>query len=85
MFEGYFEQKRKELGMDRQDALEGIQKTLDAWYPGRARAKRLHQGVLTIVTPSAGVAGELRMRQLELFEAGGLANVRLSVTIGEMA
>lgn len=84
MFEGYFEQKRKELGMDRQDALEGIQKTLDEWYPGRVRAKRLHQGVLTLITPSAGVAGELRMRQLELFEVAGLDKTRLSISVGSL-
>ncbi|HEY6737085.1 MAG TPA: hypothetical protein VI322_05205 [Candidatus Saccharimonadia bacterium] len=81
----YFERKRQELGMDRQDTLEFAQSVLDSWYPGRARAKQLHQGVLRIVTPSASVAGELRLRQLELLETleGRVeAGTRLSVTIG---
>lgn len=79
-----FEQKRRQLGMDRQDTLAQIQATLDAWYPGRARAKQLHQGVLRIVTPHAAVAGELRMRQLELLAVHGLETTRLSISIATM-
>jgi hypothetical protein len=81
VFEGYFEQKRAQLGMDREDKLEAIQRTLDAWYPGLARAKQLHQGVLRIATPNASVASELRMRQLELLAAHGLETTRLSISI----
>lgn len=81
MFEGYFEQKRAQLGMDREDVLVGIQRTLDGWYPGLARAKQLHQGVLRIATPNASVAGELRMRQLELMAAHSLVDTRLAISI----
>lgn len=63
---GYFERKRAELGMDRADVLSEIQATLDLWYPHQTRARRLHRGVLRIVTPSASVASALRLRQREL-------------------
>lgn len=62
----YFARKRAELGMDRADSLADIQAVLDDWYPGRVRAKQLHQGVLRLVTPAATVAGDLRLRQMEL-------------------
>lgn len=62
----YFANKRAELGMDRADSLVEIQAVLDSWYPKLAKAKLLHQGVLRIVTPNASVAGDLRMRQVEL-------------------
>ena len=81
---GYFEQKRRELGMDRGDVLQQIQATLDSWYPQRARAKQMHLGVLRIVTPSSSVASELRMRQVELLELHKLKDLRLSITIGEL-
>ncbi len=77
----YFERKRRELGMEREDVLVRAQAVLDAWYPGQVRAKRLHQGVLRVVTASASVAGELRMRQLELLEAAGLEGTRLAISI----
>jgi hypothetical protein len=77
----YFARKRKELGLDRADDLGRVQGLLDEWYPGQARARRLHQGVLRVITPNASVASELRMRQLELAEASGLADVRVVVTI----
>lgn len=80
-FKSYFERKRVELGMDRQDTLQTIQAILDKWYPGMARAKRLHQGVLRLETASASVASELRMRQLELFEAAKLPDTRLAISI----
>ncbi len=62
----YFANKRRELGMDRADALGQIQAVLDGWYPGQTRAKSVNNGVLRIITPNASVAGDLRMRQMEL-------------------
>ena len=75
------ESKRRELGMDRADILAALQATLEAWYPGRARARRLHQGVLRVVTSSASVAAELRLRQIELLGVHGLEGTRLAISI----
>lgn len=77
----YFAKKRAQLGMDREDVLAQIQETLDEWYPGKVRARQLHQGVLRLATPSAAVAGALRMRQIELLSAHALEDVRLSISI----
>lgn len=82
MIEDYFAKKRAELGFERYDQLQAVQATLDAWYPGHTRAKKLHQGTLRVVTVSASVAAELRMRQVELLQAHGLENVRLAISIG---
>lgn len=83
MFEGdYFAQKRAELGMERGDELVRIQKILDKWYPGMLRAKKLHQGVLTLVAFNAPVASEIRMRQVELLELIKLEIKRLQISIG---
>jgi Dna[CI] antecedent, DciA len=81
----YFERKRRELGLDRADDLARVQAVLDRWYPGQARARRLHQGVLRVITPSAPLASELRMRQIELLEQCGLAEVRLAVSISTLS
>jgi hypothetical protein len=81
----YFAKKRRELGMDRADDLERVQKLLDAWYPGQARAKQWHRGVLRVVTPSASVASELRMRQVELLAAAGMAETRLAISIASLS
>lgn len=80
----YFAKKRAELGFDRFDQLTAIQATLDAWYPGQTRAKKLHQGTLRVITPSASVAAELRMRQVELLRAHGLEHVRVAISIGTL-
>jgi hypothetical protein len=77
----YFAKKRAMLGMDREDVLAQIQATLDGWYPGKARARQLHRGVLRLATPSAAVAGALRMRQIELLALHELKDVRLSISI----
>lgn len=80
----YFANKRYALGMDRQDTLSRVQMVLDEWYPGRARARRLHQRVLRVETASSSVAGELRLRQVELLarlEGVVEAGTRLSVVI----
>jgi hypothetical protein len=80
----YFERKRRQLGLDRADTLAVVQTWLDAHYPGQARAKSLHQGVLKLVTSSASVASDLRLRQLELLANTGLADTRLAVRIGSL-
>lgn len=80
----YFAAKRRALGMDRADDLGRAQAVLDAWYPGQARARRLHQGVLRIVTPSASVASELRMRQVELSRELGLKETRLAISVASL-
>lgn len=80
----YFARKRQELGLDRADDLARVQAALDAWYPGLARARQLHRGTLRVVTPSASVASELRMRQLELARVLGLEDVRIAVSIGSI-
>ncbi len=77
----YFAKKRVELGLDREDVLVRVQATLDAWYPGQAKARQLHQGTLRIVTPNASVAGELRMRQMELLAAHSLTETRVAISI----
>jgi hypothetical protein len=82
-FTGHFERKRVELGMDREDILSRIQTLLDIWYPGQVRARRLHQGVLRLETASSSVAGELRMRQLELLETVKLSDTRLAISIAD--
>lgn len=80
----YFERKRRELGLDRADDLARVQAVLDRWYPGMARARQWHQGVLRLVTPNASVASDLRLRQRELLAACSLEEARLAITIGEL-
>jgi len=84
----YFARLRAKLGMEREDVLGGVQKVLDEWYPGKVRARQLHQGILRLETPSAGVAGELRMRQVELLDAveqmAGERPKRLAISIGQL-
>jgi hypothetical protein len=77
----YFKRKAQELGLDRADDLARVQALLDEWYPGLARARRLHRGVLWVITPSSGVASELRMRQLEVMEAVSDPEARIRITI----
>ena len=62
----YLARKRDQLGLNRVDQLVGIQAVLDSWYPGKVRAKSLNKSLLQLVTASSTVAGELRMRQVEL-------------------
>lgn len=77
----YFADVRRRLGFDRADILAAVQTTLESWYPGQARAKLLHQGTLRIITPSAAVASELRLRQVELLERHQLTGTRLAISI----
>jgi hypothetical protein len=82
----YLERKRRDLGLDRADDLTRVQGVLDKWYPGMARARQWHQGVLRVVTPNSSVASELRMRQLELLQACGLGTEgRLAISIQSLS
>jgi hypothetical protein len=77
----YFAKKRQELGLGRKDILEAVQSVLDGWYPGLARARQLHQGVLRITTASSSVASDLRMRQVELVVECRLEGTRVVISI----
>ncbi len=82
MFEGdYFAQRRAELGMDRGEEWVRIQAILDKWYPNMLRAKKLHQGVLSLVAFNAPVASEMRMRQVEFLAEVGVEIKRLQISI----
>ncbi|MBW4061645.1 hypothetical protein HJC99_03705 [Candidatus Saccharibacteria bacterium] len=85
----YFSKKRTELGFDRVDHLATVQSWCEREYPGQVRAVRLHQGVLRLVTPSAGVAGNLRLRQIELMRlmqsVTGEPLKRIQITISSLS
>jgi len=65
----YLQKKSAQLGLERGDQLAEIQAYLDTLYPGQCRAASLNDGVLKITTPSASVASELRMRQIEIINS----------------
>ena len=77
----YLSKRALELGLDRADDLVRVQATLDAWYPDQVRAKLLHQGILRVITPSAAVAQDLRLRQVELLAACRLKETKLVISI----
>lgn len=54
--------------MERGGYLARAQEVLNELYPGQVRAKRLQEGVLTITTPSASVASDLRLQQTRLLD-----------------
>ena len=62
----YLQKRRQELGMERYDLLQTVQRWLEEQYPGQARALSFNKGVLKLVIANASVASELRMRQTEL-------------------
>jgi len=62
----YLDKRMQQLDLDRAGDLAVIQKQLDVWYPGKARAQKLHEGKLTISTSSSSVASELRFKQEEI-------------------
>lgn len=62
----YLEKRVQQLDLGRADDLVAIQKQLDSWYPGKARAQKLHEGKLTISTTSSSVASELRFKQEQI-------------------
>jgi hypothetical protein len=77
----YLARRAEELGLDRADDLDRVQQVLDTWYPGQARAKLLHRGVLRVITPSSAVAQDLRLRQIEFLGACNIKQVRLAISI----
>jgi len=62
----YLQRRADQLGLGRQSRIELVQTWLDKHYPGQARCRSLHQGVLKIITPVSAVASDLRMRQCEI-------------------
>lgn len=80
----YFAKKRADLGFNRVDQLAVVQAWCDEHYPTQVRVKQLHQGVLRLVTPSASVAGALRMRQIELLQQVQLVGTRLQISVGTL-
>ena len=62
----YLRQRAEQLDVGRADVLAIAQVELERLYPGQTRALGLHLGKLRIITPSASVASDLRMRQLVL-------------------
>lgn len=56
------------LDLGRGDQLAVAQEVLNELYPGQVRAKRLAGGVLTITTPSAAVASDLRLQQTVILD-----------------
>ncbi len=85
MYEEYFERKKKELGFERSDQLAAAQEWLDQRYPGLARAKQIHQGVLRVVLTSSSAAADLRLRQTEFVKDNQLEGIRLAITVGSLS
>ena len=80
----YLEQRMKELGVGRSDQLTAIQIWLDKSFPGTVRALRIQRAVLTLTTPSASLASELRLNQHAIKRAGlelGIEITRLQIQI----
>lgn len=64
----YLARRAQKLDLGREDALQTAQKLLDEMYPSQARALSLNNETLKIVTVSAPVASELRMRQVQILK-----------------
>ena len=62
----YLNKKAQKLDLGRADDLIRIQELLDKWYPGKARAQKITNGKLTIITTSSSVANELRFKSNKL-------------------
>lgn len=67
----YLDKRARELGLGRAEDLGKVQKLLDRLYAGQTRALKIKDGALTIITPSASVASDLRLRQTELIDRFG--------------
>ena len=79
----YLQKRAAELNLGRGSQLVAIQTYLDGLYPGQCRAVSLNDGVLKITTPSASVASELRLRQVEILAAPSLHGVgRMQLSLG---
>lgn len=62
----HLKRRAAELGLDRANQLADIQAYLDERFNGQCRAVSLNDGVLKITTPSASLASELRLGQVEV-------------------
>lgn len=78
----YLARKAVDLGLDRADTLAAAQALVEGWYAGQVRVVSFNNGVLRLVTPNASVAGELRLRQVELITALKVPVERLQISIG---
>lgn len=71
------------LNMGRENQLEVAQRVLNDLYPGKTRARRLKSGVLTIETPSAAVANDVRLQQEEILkrcEDQDIQSIKIRIT-----
>jgi hypothetical protein len=82
----YLKKKAEQLRLDRGDALTDVQAELEKRYPGQVRAVSFNDGVLRLITPSSGVASELRLGQVELIKTLKLTEPlkRLAITIRDL-
>lgn len=64
----HLRKRAQELDLGRAEALKQTQDLLDHLWPEQTRAISLNGGVLKIITPTAAVASELRLRQIQLLE-----------------
>ncbi|HSX48133.1 MAG TPA: DciA family protein [Candidatus Nanoarchaeia archaeon] len=64
----YLKKRKAELGLSRGESLEKIQGLLDEMFAGQTRVASLNNNVLRITTPSAPVASEIRLRQVEILQ-----------------
>jgi len=72
----YLKRKAENLDLDRGAALHKIQQILDRQFPGKTKAKSLNDNVLKVITPSAAVASEIRLRQQDLISQFTQATTR---------
>jgi hypothetical protein len=81
----YLKKRAEQLNLGRAVTLLDVQAWLDRDYAGKTRAASLNNDVLQIITPSASVASEIRLRQVELLTYLAAANVkRLQIQIGTL-
>lgn len=64
----YLARRAQQLDLGREDVLQSAQKLLDELYPGQAKALSYNQETLKVVTVSAPVASELRLRQVQIIK-----------------
>lgn len=75
-------QQTDQIDLGRGDQLSKIQEVLNKLYPGKVRARKLKDGVLTVNTPSSAVAGDLRLSQekiLKRLEDYEITSLKISI------
>lgn len=70
----YLSRRALELDLGRAEFLKRVQELVDQLYPGQIRALSLNDHNLKLITPSATVASDLRLRQVELLKRFGEIN-----------